>query len=1518
MKKDAKRMWASVIALIMIMSIMPINAFAIEGEDTPESPALACVCEVKCTDEQVDESCPVCANDLTGCIGDPVQESGEDDRKEPELPSQPSVDDGDNAENTQTSPQPPVNQPNDQTKQELPDDMDAANDSVTNDMDQGAEDDSMQDQLMTLQAVPQNVEPVTTYEELKAAVEAGGTIVLGADITIEQNQKLTISKDTVIQNAAESEFRLLRNKDYTMIEVAEGVTFTLDGVTLSGIEEGYDTLDNSATTMVIVDDGATFNMINDARIYNEGHAKDSYGYNSRLITLNSEANLYMENSSISGFYHSSSSTTLKGTIYASSNATIHLVDSQITDCTTTSGGAIYADAGAKVILDGEDTVLEENGTRGDFGGAICLNGAKLTIDGATIRNNEPLQSYGTNRNHGGGIYATGTENAPCEIIIDSGTISDNIANNGGGIYAYKYTTITMNGGKISDNNALYFGGGVCIGDKTSKFIIYDGEITGNTLSIKVGGLYGGGIYSAGDLTIESDTAKISNNKIQGCNSLYGGGIAIWSGTLTIKGAVEISQNIITEHPEQTSVSNMFGMGICIGPSATATIDGANIVNNGQGKDVDTLRGYYELGGGIYNEGDLTVTNCKINNNTVKTNQHTRANGGAIYNVSNKCTVKGTEILNNFASDYGGAICTIMIQMEDCLVQNNTSGNIIGGIYATGVLKDTSGNGGEDNTTKLNISNCKILGNASQNGGGIYLGGKKSSSFISYYNIKDCEIAGNSSKTGSYAGGITATCTVNISNCDIHDNTSYKGGGLYFNAISYLEKANTVNNCKVYNNTAEYGGGAYVNALTNINNSQIYGNTTTSTSSSVGGGGIYVSNTTTINSSRIFENTSSSNGGGIFIRDYAGNLTVNSGVITSNTAKHGGGIYVYSGSATVKDGALFGNTAGAEGNTTTTSAGADLYAENGKTFQVPTVDSMVAYLSDPTHTEVTDADRAAILDDWYYDYEQGDSGAPSESTGVDRYQNGYKERYLDAGTSDTGYVPLIVGVTPTYSLSYRYSGEVPENAPALPDTASKKLKGDPVEVVAAPTMAGYTFSGWRVAEPVTGTVIENGVVTMPAANVILEGFWTKNPVYTLTYDANFEGGGRKTPDAACEAGTVLTIQGEKLFTRGEDYTLIDWNTNPNGDGTTYDFGESFTVPKDNTILYAQWKRNYTLTYISNGGSSVEPEQYLENETAQVDEEPEREGYTFEGWYADEALTIPVTEVEMTSDKYVYAKWKKISDGGASHPEYTPDDENNDRDDEDDTEEFTDEEVPLAETPWLNTEDHYAYIVGYSEDGTVRPNANITRAEVATIFFRLLTDDARDQFWSTSNNFSDVAPDAWYNNAVSTMVNAGIIQGYEDGTFRPNASITRAEFAAIASRFMSSGYDVEEDLFTDIANHWARENINDAAMTKWINGYPDGTFLPDKAITRAEAVTLVNNVLQRKPDADHMLDSMIKWPDNIDTSAWYYEAIQEATNSHDYDLFEGAEYETWTALQENRDWAALEKDWVNAHRTGGEVM
>ena len=250
---------------------------------------------------------------------------------------------------------------------------------------------------------------------------------------------------------------------------------------------------------------------------------------------------------------------------------------------------------------------------------------------------------------------------------------------------------------------------------------------------------------------------------------------------------------------------------------------------------------------------------------------------------------------------------------------------------------------------------------------------------------------------------------------------------------------------------------------------------------------------------------------------------------------------------------------------------------------------------------------------------------------------------------------------------------------------------------------------------------------------------------------------------------------------------------------------------------------------------------------------------------------------------------------------------------------DENVPLADLPGLNTVDHYAYIAGYP-DGTVRPNGNITRAEVATIFFRLFTDEYRQTYWATSNPFSDVAFAAWYNNGVSTTANAGIVAGYPDGTFLPDNNITRAEFATIAARFLSEAY-AGPDLFTDISGHWAQEYINRAANAGWINGYPDGTFHPDAYITRAEAVTLVNNMLGRMPHEDHLLANMKVWPDNPET-AWYYEAVQEATNSHDYDWATEEEvrlYEIWTELLPERDWAALETEWANAYSApGGQVM
>ena len=280
------------------------------------------------------------------------------------------------------------------------------------------------------------------------------------------------------------------------------------------------------------------------------------------------------------------------------------------------------------------------------------------------------------------------------------------------------------------------------------------------------------------------------------------------------------------------------------------------------------------------------------------------------------------------------------------------------------------------------------------------------------------------------------------------------------------------------------------------------------------------------------------------------------------------------------------------------------------------------------------------------------------------------------------------------------------------------------------------------------------------------------------------------------------------------------------------------------------------------------------------------FSFNGWKKDDG-TVLTGEQQLTADLTLHGVWtftKKSSGGGGGGHKPTvtiPDD------------------VPTG----LNGDDHYAYIVGYP-DSTVRPQNGITRAEVATIFFRLLTDETRNANSTKTNSYSDVAAGAWYNHAVSTLSAMGIVKGDSHGKFNPNAPITRAEFAAIAARFDDKANTTAVD-FSDIASHWAKDEISAAANNGWINGYTDGTFRPNNKITRAEAMTLVNRVLKRLPEtAEDLHNDMIKWSDNSDTSAWYYLAVQEATNSHYYDIKEN-KYEKWSKLRETRDWTELEK-------------
>lgn len=231
-----------------------------------------------------------------------------------------------------------------------------------------------------------------------------------------------------------------------------------------------------------------------------------------------------------------------------------------------------------------------------------------------------------------------------------------------------------------------------------------------------------------------------------------------------------------------------------------------------------------------------------------------------------------------------------------------------------------------------------------------------------------------------------------------------------------------------------------------------------------------------------------------------------------------------------------------------------------------------------------------------------------------------------------------------------------------------------------------------------------------------------------------------------------------------------------------------------------------------------------------------------------------------------------------------------------------EIPDDDALGLNNTDHFAYIVGYG-NGEVQPQNSITRAEVAAIFFRLLEDGIRNENFTHQNDFSDVAADAWYCSSVSTLSRMGIIAGYPDGTFRPNAPITRAEFAAIATRFDNNG-DKTPVSFTDIIGHWAEGEITVAANHGWVSGYGDNTFHPQNQITRAETMSLVNRVLKRLPETSaDLLPDMITWTDNADTSSWYYLPVQEATNSHYYEFKENSKYEKWTELRETRDWSKL---------------
>lgn len=539
------------------------------------------------------------------------------------------------------------------------------------------------------------------------------------------------------------------------------------------------------------------------------------------------------------------------------------------------------------------------------------------------------------------------------------------------------------------------------------------------------------------------------------------------------------------------------------------------------------------------------------------------------------------------------------------------------------------------------------------------------------------------------------------------------------------------------------------------------------------------------------------------------------------------------------------------------------------------------------------------------------------------------------TMPTGNAVLRGTWTPiTYEVKFRYEGDMPSAAPALPESTGYRM-GDTVAVPPVERVEGFTFRGWSVdGEPVT-----DGAFTMPNRDIEVVGTWTRNS-YPVSY--RYEGRApAKAPappaeaDHPYEAEVPVAAQPQTI-----GYQFSGWASN---DVTSDPLGR-FKMPAGPVSFTGTWSLvDYHISYELGGGIGAEnPVSYTIESTAITFAPPSRDGYTFGGWYTDSTHTTLVTGIPAGSagDLTVYAKWTANTPsgggssggggGGSSAPTtYTLKfvvnggtpvaslkavkntvvklaDHETTRighlflgwyvDEELTTqalEEFKLTEDTTLYAKWedldatLNRAEHMAYIVGF-EDGTIRPEANITRAEVAMIFYRLLTAEARNRYDTINNSFADSTDGDWYNTAVSTLASMGVIQGRGADRFDPAAPITRGEFAAIAARFDSEPYE-GPDLFDDIVAHWAQGEINRAARKGWVQGDGTGLFLPDALITRAEVVTTINRVLGRMVDADGLPADHREFPDN-QPGSWYYFDMLEAAIGHAYHVDETG-WERW---------------------------
>ena len=944
---------------------------------------------------------------------------------------------------------------------------------------------------------------------------------------------------------------------------------------------------------------------------------------------------------------------------------------------------------------------------------------------------------------------------------------------------------------------------------------------------------------------------------------------------------------------------------------------------------------YGLGGYMIELVDasasLTLSNIVIDGAECTVDATHAAETDSIIKAANGGTIvlnSGAILQNNKAAQFGSGILAnnrVNITMEDgAIIRNNTNSNYeLGGGILIGNGSTFTMNGGE------------ISGNTANGGGGVAIIG---STMVMHDGVISNNSTYRTSGQGSYGAGVY-----------VADYANSSGGDTLFTATPASFE---MNGGKITGNKAlDYGGGIVTfpqrsqKITININNGEISGNKVTRGS---GGAVAAFFGVTELNikDGTLTENSAQNYGGGVFLYD-ATNVTISGGTLTGNSARRfGGGVYLNTDSAVTQTGGSIENNVaytggGVCGGTYTMTGGVIKDNNNSLTEEVRLStrgdgvfvgtafnlgnDAEISTNNDVYLTAGDSIPKEGRYINVISQYTGASTAKPiqihSEDHTVENTEIGTQlVRYTtDAGgeaaaaTADADgiFVPswkmpegLAIGqskaagktdwMTYVPAVKIQYQWVSTDNPNDVTPPANDYIRTGRAYTAKAQQNShqGYTFDGWYTDTTCTvpyvnGTVLntdtvlygrwkaEHGNLSVAKTVAGNNGDTSKAFNFTVTLGDTGINGTFGEMTFADGVATFVLKHGESKtavgLPAGITYTVTEAEADKDG-YTTTSVNASGSIIKDDTaaVTFTNTRNSssshhstrYTLHYESNGGTAYKDERYSSGTKVTLDKTPTRESYTFTGWYADKALTQKITSVTMNSDKTVYAGWEVTG-------------------------------VPDK----LNGDDHFAYVIGYP-DGKVHPKGNISRAETATIFFRLLKADIRDGNLTADNEFSDVSDGQWHNKAVSTMAKLGIVKGRRADRFDPDASITRAEFAAICARFNTKPVE-NNGSFSDISGHWAENEIERAAAFGWISGYSDGTFHPDARITRAEAMMMINRVLCRMPQSESdLLDSMVTWPDNK-LSDWHYLAVQEATNSHDFNR-QGEVGESWTKLTSVPDW------------------